>query len=473
MEPAQSNLAGTGPPARLLITLRDPIPGQPETSCVVSGSTVDVQVFLADHRKVCDARLRIVSADALGDPEELMELVRLHEQRSQPRLPDDEGASATAHGRPTQPILDHTTATLISVLPPSNLIPVPAGIDPAEVAGPIQDEAAQPSHLARLSTSSIAVKLGTTDGLLAARFRNEGAMERFLAANPRARATLATGHGDATILWWRSPNPYLGSLELPDVLVRMSGNLLVFNRFRATAKDRILHLASPQLVDLESIDWGADPEGRIDSWLARVRHGPFSLPDARGSLRFNRSAWRHYLARRLRGVLVFEPHALQFHRATADGNFAPVTEDQVTEELCRLARAAPVDSRGVAPIITSTRLRGLVRLLRADLQADLGLAEARFREFALDRVVRSAGGTVTTQEMYTAFLEQCESEGRPTLPAGVFRRLGTRILAESPWRLALSHSIQRASGGCRGYRNVKLDPAGALRDVLRPPGNGG
>jgi hypothetical protein len=75
MESGQNNLAGSKEPARLLITIRDPIPGQPDFSVVVSGSTVAVQVVIVDHRKVCDARVSVVSADALGDPEELFELV--------------------------------------------------------------------------------------------------------------------------------------------------------------------------------------------------------------------------------------------------------------------------------------------------------------------------------------------------------------------------------------------------------------
>jgi hypothetical protein len=288
-------------------------------------------------------------------------------------------------------LLDIVIRNLRAIFPGSLLIPVPRGVDPRDVPLPLLTEVDTPAFQSRLATHNIAVALGQRDGLLAIRFEHEAAMEEFFTRNPSCRASLITMHCGRPAVWLRARSAHQVSLLLPDLSVLMQGAVLVLSRGGLERTDLILNQASPQVVNLEFINWGPDADGLIDSWLTRLSHGDFFRRNSRGQAIPNRRAWCHYLTRRLRTHLAYDPDEGQFFEPTEAGDWLPVPEDELRLRLRELIAMAPVDAPEAKARLSDEWLGQVCRRLKSSLEAQVPLVEARLRVFLEQCLVKEPG----------------------------------------------------------------------------------
>ena len=166
---------------------------------------------------------------------------------------------------------------------------------------------------------------------------------------------------------------------------------MVLSRGGLERTDLILNQAAPQVVNPESLDWGSDADGLIDSWLTRLSHGDFFRRNSRGQAIPNRRAWRHYLTRRLRTHLAYDPGEGQFFEPTSAGDWRPVPEDELRLRLRELITMAPVDAPEAKARLSDEWLGRVCRRLKSSLAAHLPLVEGRLRVF-LDQAPGQGAG---------------------------------------------------------------------------------
>lgn len=241
-------------------------------------------------------------------------------------------------------LFDQFTRKVLTSFRDCLLFPVPVGVEPQVVEPPQITEVNTPAFQSRLATQNIAVALGLGDGLFAIQFDGEAVMAGFLARNLAIRATLATMHGGQPVVWLRARTGHRVPLCLPSMNVLMRGHLLVVNRGGLERSDFILNQAAPLMVNPESLHWGSDSDGRIDSWLTRLNQGDFFRRNNQGRVFPNRRAWRHYLTRRLRPCFAYEPNEGHFFERIEARDWRPVEEEQLRLRLQDLIAMAPVDA---------------------------------------------------------------------------------------------------------------------------------
>ncbi len=359
-------------------------------------------------------------------------------------------------------LLDQPALDVVHAFADCVPVPVPSGVDPNTVHPPLVDEAVTPAFQSRLATHNIAVVLGQRNGLLAVRFEHEAAMEQFLTQNPSCRASLITMHGGRPVVWLRARTAHKVSLRLPDLSVVMQGAIVVLSRDGLERTDAILNQAAPQVVNPESLDWGSDADGLIDSWLTRLNHGDFFRRNSRGQAIPNRRAWHHYLTRRLHTHLVYDPDECQFFEPTSAGVWLPVPEDELRLQLRELITLAPVDAPEAKARLSDEWLEQVCRRLKCSLQAHLPLLDARLRVFLDQHVVKEPGANVTNAELIMAFANHCRQTSQPRLSANSAKVMLGRILRSEPWLVGYSKSIRRPAGEQNGWRGVRL------KDVSMP-----
>jgi hypothetical protein len=363
-------------------------------------------------------------------------------------------------------LLDIVIRNLRAIFPDSLLIPVPRGVDPRDVPLPLLTEVDTPAFQSRLATQNIAVVLGQRDGLLALRFEREAAMEEFLTWNPSCRASLITMHDCRPVVWLRTRTAHQVSLLLPDLSVLMQGAILVLSRDGLERTDLMVNQAAPLLVNLASINWGPDADGAIDSWLTRLSHGRFFQKNARGQDIPKRPAWCHYLTRRLRTHLVYDPDECQFFEPTSAGDWLPVPQDELRLRLRGLISMAPVDAPEAKARLSDEWLGQVCCKLKASLEAHLPLVEGRLRVFLDQVLVKEPRANVTNGELAEAFADDCWVTGQPLLSPKRFKVLVGRILREEPWLVCYSKSIRRPGGQQNGWRGVRLKAANTTNPTL-------
>ena len=367
-------------------------------------------------------------------------------------------------------MLDHTLRNLRAVFPDMALIPVPRGVDPLDVPLPLITEVDTPAYQTQLATHNIGVALGQQDGLLAVRFEHEVAMDEFLDRNPPCRSTLVTAHAGRPTVWLRAKTTHRVSLSLPGLGVVMRGSLLVASRHGLEKTDSILNPSTPHVVNLESINWGPDADGLIDSWLTQLSHGEFFRRNSRGQLTPNGRAWRHYLTRRLRTHLAYDPSEMQFFELTGARDWRPVTEDQLRRQVRELITMAPVDAPEAKARLSDEWSGQVCRRLKSSLEAHLPIEEARLRVFANQHLVKEPGANTTSAELTQAFAAHCQQTGQAALSPKQFTILVGRILRGEPWLVCRSKSIRRSGREQNGWRGLKLrdaKPANGLPGGVR------
>lgn len=363
-------------------------------------------------------------------------------------------------------LLDHAARSVVHAFDGYPLVPIPPGVDPNTVHPPLVDEAVTPAFQSRLATQNIAVALGQRDGLLAVRFEHEAPMEEFLGRNPSCRASLITMHGGRPVVWLRARTAHLVSLLLPDFSVLMQGAIVVLSRGGLERTDLILNQAAPQVVNPESLDWGSDADGLIDSWLTRLSHGDFFRRNALGQAIPNRRAWCHYLTARLRTHLAYDPAEGQFFEPTEAGDWRPVLEDQLRLRLRGLITMTPVDAPEAKARLSDEWLGQVCCKLKASLEAHLPLVEGRLRVFLEQRLVKQPGANVTNAELTVAFTTHAQQTGQLLLSPKRFKILVGRILRGEPWTLCYSKSLRRPGGQQNGWRGVRLKAANTTNPTL-------
>ena len=354
-------------------------------------------------------------------------------------------------------VLDPPTANLSQVFAGCVLVAVPRGANPEHVPVPLAPETGTPGYLSRLAISNIAVNLGPRSaGLAAIRFTDRAELDAFLKRNPTIQLSLITENAAGPVIWAKAQTVYRLPFDAPALSVRMTGNLLVFDRGDVRRADALLNHATPTMVDLQELDWGNDLNGHIDVWLTRLQHGDFFHRTKRGRTVPKPAAWRHLLARQLRRRIAYECREHEYYEATPNGEWRPLAETHLRDLLQERIAAAPVEPAGLKSLLNDEFLERLIRWLRTSLAAKLPVAEARLRVFAVENLSRETGANVTSAELYHAFVEDHRRRGRRLIPATTFRRMIGRVLAEEPWRLSKSNSVPRESGHQHGYRGVRL-----------------
>jgi hypothetical protein len=236
----------------------------------------------------------------------------------------------------------------------------------------------------------------------------------------------------------------------------MQGAILVLSRGALERTDLILNPATPQVMNPESLDWGSDPDGLIDSWLTRLSHGDFFRRNAQGQAIPNRRAWHHYLTRRLRTHLAYDPAEGQFFEPTSAGDWLPVPEDELRLRLLELITLASVDAPEAKARLSDEWLGQVCRRLKSSLEAQVPLVEARLRVFLEQCLVKEPGANVTNAELTVAFTTHAQQTGQPLLSPKRFKILIGRILRGEPWSVCYSKSISRPGGQQNGWRGVRL-----------------
>ena len=356
-------------------------------------------------------------------------------------------------------LLDHASANLLTAFSGCPLVPVPAGGIPNEAPAPLATEIQTAAFRSRLATQNITVLLGQVDGLFAVEFEDEAVLEAFLERNPTSRWTLITTHDGRPVLWHRAKTAHRVSLLLPGLNVLMRGNLLILNRDGLERTDLILNPAPPRLVNPETVDWGTDADGLIDSWLARLSHGEFFRRNTQGRAIPNRRSWRYYLTRRLRARVAYSAADGAFFELTATGNWLPVPDDQLRPRLRELIAISPVDAPEAKARLSDEWLDQVSRRLKTSLATHLPVAEARLRAFADRFLIKATRANVTNAELVAAFEAHCRETGQPRLSANKAKVMLGRILRSEPWLVGYSKSIQRPGGAQNGWRGVRLNEA--------------
>lgn len=363
-------------------------------------------------------------------------------------------------------LLDQPALDVVHAFTNCVLAPVPIGVDPNTVQPPLVDESVSPAFQSRLATQNIAVALGQQDGLLAVRFEHEPAMEAFLARNPSCRASLITMHDGRPVVWLRAQTAHQVSLRLPNLSVQMQGAILVLSRGGLQLTDLILHQAAPLMVNLESLHWGRDHDGLIDSWLTRLSHGDFFRRNSRGEAIPNRRAWCHYLTSRLRTHLAYDPGEGSFFEPSSAGEWLPVPEDELRLRLRESIAMTPVAAPEAKARLTDEWLGQVCRRLKSSLEARLPLVEGRLRVFVDQVLVKEPGENVTNAELTVAFTTHAQQTGQPLLSPKRFKVLVGRILRGEPWSVCYSKSISRPGGEQNGWRGVCLKAANTANPTL-------
>ena len=354
-------------------------------------------------------------------------------------------------------VLDTASRNLQAIFPGCLLVPIPPGVSAEQTLVPLAAEVNSLSYRSRLLTNNIAVLLGAhSGGLVAIRFQHRAELAAFLERNPGSQHTLITEHAEGAIIWHQADTAHRLPLEGPGFRVRMTGLVQVFERNAVRRVDAFIHHARPTPVDLEKLYWGMDDDGRLDVWLTRLRHGEFFGRTKRGRPVPRMNVWSQLLARQLRTRLAYEKREHEFYEATADDKWRRLGDKELRDRLRERIAAAPVDPSPLKALLTDEHLARLIRRLQTSLAARLPLAEARLRSFASEHLILERGGSITTAEIYAAFLEDQQQQGQPLIPTTAFRRLIGQVLAEEPWRRSKSNSIRRESGQQHGYRGLRL-----------------
>lgn len=360
--------------------------------------------------------------------------------------------------RPT--LLDHAARNVVQAFADCLLVPIRPGKDPDSVPPPLATEINAPEYHAKLATHSVAVALGPrSGGLLAIKFEGEVELQTFLDRNPKSRTTLVTSHGGQPIVWHYARVPHRASLRLPGVTVEMFGNVLVLDRSGLSRTDIFLNITTPGTVNVEQIDWGADPTGAVDVWLTTVLEGELFRPGVNGSPIPNRTVWRSYLVRRLRSHLAFDKLERRFYTRTDANDWHPIAEDSIRSWLRELIMAAPTGTASAKSKLIDVWLDRLVRRLQRLLPAGSSVLYARLRAFARDCLKVERGNDVTVGEMYEAFAVWCRENELPVIPEEIFRKHIAAVLRVDPWFRSKSKSILRESGCQNGFRSLALKRA--------------
>ena len=352
-------------------------------------------------------------------------------------------------------LLDHATRNVVHAFADCVLVPVPSGVDADTVHVPLAPEALAPKFRAKLATHSIAAVLGSrSGGLFAIRFDDEDELAAFRARNPESRSTLITSHAGRAVVWHRTVVPHRVPLRLPRVTVLMTGNLLVLDRYGLGRADHIVQSAKPTTINIESIDWAADPTGAVDVWLTTVLEGGLFRPGEQGRLVPNRTIWRNYLARRLRSLLAYESLEHRFYRRSETNDWHPFAEDAVLPWLRELIMAAPAGIPSAKAALSDVWLGRLVRRLRSLLPAGALVLHARLKEYARACLKVERGSDVTVGELYCAFAVRCRENELPNVPEEVFQKHIAAVLRVEPWFRSKSKSVVRESGCQNGFRSL-------------------
>ncbi len=364
-------------------------------------------------------------------------------------------------------LLDHAVANLMHYLPDCVLVSIPSGMNPDHVSVSLIDEAGTPAFQSRLAINNVAVALGPrSEGLLAITFADRVALTDFLERNPSSRETLVTEHAGGTIVWHKANTPYRVPLQLPDCTIHMNGNVLVFNRADVRRADVFLHPAPPTRVSLPEVNWGTDPRGQLAVWLARLRHGEFCRRTGRGQLIPLTQTWRAYLTAKLKPTTLFDTREQQFYSKVNVGDWQPVADERMCDELRRLVQAAPIGTTEFRSRVTDEWLVRLCSRLKSSLATHLPLAEAALRVFLEQHLIKEPGANVTSTELVLAFEAYCCQTEQPALSPKQFRVLVGRILRGEPWLVCRSKSILRPRGEQNGWRGVRLKHASMTHTAL-------
>lgn len=357
----------------------------------------------------------------------------------------------------THGLLDYAAANLLAAFKGCLLTPIPSDTDPDHIPVPFLTETSKPEFNAKLTTQSVAVSLGPrSSGLIGIKVAGIAGLSEFLARNVSCEETLITDHDGGAIIWLHATTAHRAPLDLPNLQLRMTGNLLVFDRQALRCRDEFLNINEIKAADLLSLDWGPDPDGRVAAWLATLSHGDFVRRPQRGRIHPRRDPWRDYLLRRLKPTTAFDRATGGFWRRLNGEVWQPLNEQQLIGEIRQQVVSAPVPGAQAHSWCNDEWLAGMLRYLRRALVGEVPFAVNHLRAFARGALVLSPGRDVTVRELYAAFSRFCRERQFPLMSPAAFQKQIPKVLNEPPWGRAKSKSVQRASRSQNGFRGLVL-----------------
>jgi hypothetical protein len=358
-------------------------------------------------------------------------------------------------------VCDHAVCNMINLFPGAALLPIPIGATRQEIVAqpiPLLIEAMSQEHRQRLAVCSVALVLGT-GGLTAIFFDVRDRLLDFLRRNPVLGGTLITCHGETFIVWIKTGVPHPRPLSTSAFFsVVTDGKILVYDRAVTARPGYFLTTAPPMRVDLEILDWGPDPDGRIAAWLVGMRCGDYFRRNQRGTLRANVEAWTAFLAKRLQPDLQYRRSDRSFlSRSPDSGTWLVVGDSAVVNRMMETVRTAPIGPEtGKAIIDDRCVISTLLPKLRAALQADPVAADPFVGLFLCEAVVPSKGSNFTLKEFYAAYDQLRQIRGWPPFSDWDLGKATRRLLAGPPYLKRVSKSIPRNNGNNDGYRGFAI-----------------
>lgn len=335
---------------------------------------------------------------------------------------------------------------------------VPIGNDDNVIAQPKSiAETQNADYLRRLAESNVGVALGpVSGGLYAVALHTVDAAAAFVRDNPFASETARIDLPVATVCFFQIDGFAPRTTTWPGGEWLGAGRCVpVRAKSQLVAPPIWTKDAAPARIRFEDLIWSQEVQSLFTPSITEARYGKPFLPWRNGRRDVNFAYWASYFAAENR--IRYSQEADEFYYFDSEsiawkGLLRLTLEAHVLDFLVAQSRkpgSEPLnrlDARGRRKLIAEMKVVALCKIP--------GLVN-NLVEFVGEYIERHDGSSITIAELYAAYGQFCNAHQASKLSEREFQNR-IAVVIESLFKIRRSHSIQRANGNQRGFRNLRL-----------------